>query len=492
MLTQSRRNHIVPITILSDWWLLLCAPLLVLNIFVYVARKTLLAAYFTAIRLLSTPVLKLLSKYKLVNIPSIVAVNTLLTAILMAVNLPLLHPGSVLLIVSIVVTAMMCIQTAKIAIEFRDGNRTDLILVFTELHNGHGDSGDTPIPTGLQIATLSQGTWLGSIMITLFVVCQFCMLLMTQTGSVEFWLCIHALLLVLLLIDFEMVEHLAAHSRNGVLVKKSNASQMARVLYTLEQVRIFFVWPMYYWAPRRYFLTHTHHHHIENNGPADWQSTLRSLLMPIDTARYLWALGRKRHFYKLLISSVHNLSIILIVFYLEPVFGTLLFCLYLGMAWVFHAFVFAWHGFHDATKPYDVVASNNSTGHYAHHKEPGIHLYSAELREIYTKDSTDNKDEFPVHQSTVAFDAISKHWLLIQCLLWQKKFPVIRKLIKSDCLSDKQLHRLVTGLQLHTRHPTIARLDHKVSVFIGAFLEKCLVLLVSSQHRVLLLSTDYK
>jgi len=208
-----------------------------------------------------------------------------------------------------------------------------------------------------------------------------------------------------------------------------------------------------------------------------------SLLIPIDTARYLWALGRKRHFNKLLISSVYNVGIILFVFYLEPLFGGILFCLYLGMAWVFHSFIFAWHGFHDSTKPYDVAASNNSTGHYAHHKDPGMHLFSAELRQIYGNDSANAKKSFPVHQSSVAFDVISRHWLLIQCLLWQKKYAVIRKLIQSDHLTDKQLHRLVTGLNMHKRHQTIEKIDQKLSGLLGLLLEKGLRLMASSTHR---------
>jgi len=236
MLTLSRKNHQIPITVLSDWWLLLCAPLLILNVFMYISRKTVLAAYFALLRLFSTPLLQLLSRYELVNIPSIVALNAVLTALVMIIDLPMTHPISLLLIVSIVVTAMMCIQTAKMAIEFRDGNRTDLIVKFTRLHNKHWDPDASPLPAGLQIEKLSQGTWLGSIMIALFVVCQFSMLVLSQTGSVEFWLCVHALLLVSLLVDFEMVEHLAAHSRNGVLVSIKHATLTARMLYLLEQI----------------------------------------------------------------------------------------------------------------------------------------------------------------------------------------------------------------------------------------------------------------
>jgi len=508
MFTQSRKKHTVPITILSDWWLILCVPLVILNVLMYVTRKTVLAGYFAAIRLLSNPVLKILSSFRLVNIPCIAAINVFLTLLSMAISLPVMHPVSILLIVMVLVTGMMFIQTAKMAIEFRDGNRTDLVLKFTVLHDKHWEPDNCPIPDALEVEKLSQGTWLGSIMVALFVICQFSMLLVSQTESLEFWLCVHALLLVSLLIDFEMVEHLAAHSRNGVLVKLTYVSPMAVTLYALEKIRIYFVWPMYYWAPGRYFLTHTHHHHVENNGPADWQSTLRfdltsvadfsksllwlqsSLLMPVDTARYFWFLGRRRHFKKLILSSAQNLAVICFVFYLEPVFGAILFCLYLAMAWVFHSFVFAWHGFHDSTKPYDVVASNNSTGHYAHHKDPGMHLFSAELREIYNKDAAESKEAFPVHQSSVAFDVISKHWLLLQSLLWQKKYTVIRKLIKSDHLSDEQLHRLVTGMRLHERHSTIANIDNKLSKLLGSILEKSLLLMASSQHRSFLLAAN--
>lgn len=509
MITLSKKNLPVPITVLSDWWLLLCVPLLVLNIFMYLTRRTVLAAYFAALRLLSTPVLRLLSAFRLVNIPCLVLVNTMLTVLLLVLSLPTVHPVSLFLILSIAVTAMMCIQTSKKAIEYSEGNRSDLILAFTTFQNRPGISDKISIPQGLQIEKLSLSTWLGSIMVSLFGVCQFTLLLIADTGSIVFLLCLHSLLLVSLLIDFEMVEHLSSHSRNGVLVKIKQGSFAAWLLYVLEQIRIYVVWPMYYWAPRRYFLTHTHHHHVENNGPADWQSTLRfdltsvadfcksllwlqlSFLMPVDTARYLWALGRKRHFNKLMISSALNLLVILFVFYIEPLFGAMLFFLYLSMAWAFHSFVFAWHGFHDATKPYDVIASNNSTGHYAHHKDPGMHLFSPELREIFSIDSINSCEAYPVHQSNVAYNVISKHWLLIQCLLWQKKYSVIRNLIKSEHLDNRQLHRLVTGLQLYNRHPIVESADTKVSKLIGAVLEKCLKMMVFGNQRSLLYSTTH-
>lgn len=214
------------------------------------------------------------------------------------------------------------------------------------------------------------------------------------------------------------------------------------------------------------------------------------MLLPLDTGKYLHAMGRYRQFKKLIKSSVYNYFIIGLVFFLEPMFGLLLFCLYLGMAWVFHSFIFSWHGFHDATKPYDVVASNNSTGHYGHHKAPGMHLFSPNLRQQYEVDSATASESFPVHQSGFAFDVISRNWLLIQCLLWQKNYRVIRSLVRTNHLNDDDLKNWVKGLQLGNKHRTIAAIDSQVSSIIGATLAKLVFLIAPPKHRAFLQNSD--
>jgi len=171
------------------------------------------------------------------------------------------------------------------------------------------------------------------------------------------------------------------------------------------------------------------------------------------------------------------------MFLLEPLFATLLVIMLAGSAWMVHSFIFAWHGFHDATKPYDVIASNNSRRHYAHHRDPGTHLYSENIVTIFENDVKDDQFDFPIHQSFDASVVIAKHWLLIQCLLWQRKYSMIRNLIRSDHLSDDELHLLVTGMQLRKRHPMIEKIDLAISKLVGGTLEKGLLLLASRHHK---------
>lgn len=200
-----------------------------------------MAAYFSLLRMPARHFSLLLSQYSLVNIPALIAVNIGLTMLLNWLSLPALHPLSLIFIILIVISAMMCVQTSKMAIEFRDGNRTDLCVKFTVLHNKDWDPNQSPIPKELDIHKLSQGTWFGSLMITVFVLCHFLIMINAESGSVVHWLCIHSLLMVSLLVDFEMVEHLAAHSRNGVLVRVQDRNPKAWLLIAIEYIRIYFV-----------------------------------------------------------------------------------------------------------------------------------------------------------------------------------------------------------------------------------------------------------
>jgi len=262
MLTQSRKSGPVPITVLSDWWLIVCVPLLVLNVLMYLARRTVLAAYFAALRLVGTRILLVMSSFSLVNIPLIIAINVLLTITLLLLQLPLEHPLSLFLIAACFVSSMMFLQTNRLANDYENGNRTDLILKLTVLHNREWNIDSKPIPDGLEIDRMSHGTWLSAIMLTVFILAHFTLLVIASDSSVVFWVSMHALFLVFFLSEFELTEHLAAHSRNGILVKLNGGTPLAKLFYALEQIRIYVVWPMYSWAPKRYFITHTHHHHI--------------------------------------------------------------------------------------------------------------------------------------------------------------------------------------------------------------------------------------
>ncbi|MEE9332943.1 MAG: hypothetical protein V3U65_02525 [Granulosicoccaceae bacterium] len=160
---------------------------------------------------------------------------------------------------------------------------------------------------------------------------------------------------------------------------------------------------------------HTYHHHIENNGPADWQSTLRfdqssildfvkslsilqlSMLFPVDTIRYFKVMNRNRLRKKLIVACMRGFGVILLAIIIEPYLAMVPMMLYFGRGWVIHQFVFSWHGFHDATRPYVLEAGNNSDLHYVHHKKPGVHLFSLEIVSIADRNRDDRGKPLPMH-----------------------------------------------------------------------------------------------
>lgn len=55
------------------------------------------------------------------------------------------------------------------------------------------------------------------------------------------------------------------------------------------------------------------------------------------------------------------------------------------------------------------------------------------------------------------------HCLLIQSLLWQRKFQMIRYVIECEHLNDSQLYQLVSGSHLLARRKELASVDRKLS-----------------------------
>lgn len=506
MIVDSHNGKKVPILVLKDRWVAFCLPLLVLNAAVYLFYQILLRPYFFVLTAASERVLRGLSARAFVNIPLMMLINFASQAGLFWLSS---EPGIVgwaqwLLVALNVVTTMMCLVAIAYTTENRFGVRTDLVFRLSSLDGPPASRPPVPWPKGLQVVELSRGIFLGSLLAAAVVLYNLGFIIASEPFSPVFWVSVHTLVLVTFLVNFEVIEHLAAHSMKGQVATLTGASLSARALYMLELLRKNIAWPLYFWLPNAYYFLHTYHHHIENNGPADWQSTIRfdqssfvdfaksliilefSTLFPLDTIRYFKAMNRLRFRRLLLLGCMRGYFLILVVILIEPFCAVVPMMLQLGRGWIIHRFNFSWHGFHDATRPYDVEASNNSDEHYAHHKKPGVHLFSEDLMDTYHSNSADSNKVFAIHKPEIGYYIVSQHWLLIQSLLWQRKFGVLCKLIDCDHLTDSELHRLVSGRQLIDRNPLVARIDRRISYMAGRVIELVSRSLLPTDQRHLL------
>jgi hypothetical protein len=206
---------------------------------------------------------------------------------------------------------------------------------------------------------------------------------------------------------------------------------------TAEVLRRYLVWPLFGWFPNYYYITHALHHHVENNGPADWQSTVRydrasfldftkavtwyglSLLIPFETFLYL----AQRHGYRFLRLLLQGwcwyVLLMMAVALVQPLLAAILIAPR-GLSGIgFYRFVGLWHGFHDPAQPYDVCASNQALVHYAHHAKPRVHLWDGEAMERVTLEINAGS---PLLLLRPEFGTPAGFWHL-QGLLWKKDFP---------------------------------------------------------------------
>ena len=490
MIAESHNGTKVSVMLLRDRWLFLCVPILFFNALVFLVDQIFLRHYFALVKAVAVRVLWRLGARSLVNIPVLLFLCVATTAGVYLADGHSAFPKALvwLMMGAAVLLGMMVIACIEYTSENRYGVRADLVLGFTQL-TAKPPEGVAPVPKGLRVAELSWGIFLGSLMVTIYVLCNVVLLVLSTPFSLPFWLAVNALIMVLFLVDFVVVEHVASHSPKGLVVTLEKPGLMARSLYCLEWVRRFIVWPLYFWLPNAYYLTHTHHHHVENNGPADWQSTLRfdqsslmdftkslsalqfSMLFPLDTLRYFKAMNKKRMQKMLVQTCIQGYGVILLAIIIEPYLAIVPMLFYFGRGWVIHQFIFAWHGFHDARQPYDVVASNNDEAHYVHHKKPGLHIFSPDIYSIVDENRADKTKQFPVHIDKASYTLVMNNWLLIQSLLWQRKFTFIRNIIECGHLSDSQLSQLVCGTQLLARREKLASVDRRLSAYAGRLIE---------------------
>ena len=233
--------------------------------------------------------------------------------------------------------------------------------------------------------------------------------------------------------DFERIEHVSSHSAHGKMLIAGNAPWWASVA---ESLRRYLVWPLFGWYPNWYYVSHALHHHVENNGPADWQSTIRysrasvldftkattwlSLngLIPLETFFYL-AQRRGWRFYRILARGwLWYLALMAAVMLVQPLATLILLALRATTGIGGYLFVGSWHGFHDPTRPYDPAASNQALAHYAHHMNPRIHLRDREALEAVVRNIREPSAVVVLRPES---EVLPGFWHL-QGLLWKGEF----------------------------------------------------------------------
>jgi hypothetical protein len=237
--------------------------------------------------------------------------------------------------------------------------------------------------------------------------------------------------------DFEWIEHVSSHAAHGHLLKPAHAPWWARLA---EMLRRYVVWPLFGWFPNWYFLSHTLHHHVENDAPADWQSAVRydrssffgfaklvtwvgiNLLVPIETLCY-FVQRRAWRFVRMLLQG-YCFYVLLLAFTAatEPVLFAILLAQRMLAGIGGYEFICIWHGFHDVNQAHDVESANHSLLHYAHHAKPGVHLLEglvlARVARQLRKPST-----LVALRPEFSFGGAPGFWWL-QGLLWKKEFEL--------------------------------------------------------------------
>ncbi|MES2937812.1 MAG: hypothetical protein V4864_09020 [Pseudomonadota bacterium] len=249
--------------------------------------------------------------------------------------------------------------------------------------------------------------------------------------------------------DFERCEHVASHAPHGRLLPPG-APWWARLAEAGRNAAS----TLFGWFPGQYHVTHALHHHVENNGPADWQSTLRydrssvldfmkaatwlgiNSLVPLDTIHYLVQRRRYRILWLLLRGLALYAALLAVVALAEPLLFAILLAERLFWGVPLYAFTGAWHGLHDPAHPQDPRASNHDLMHLAHHTRPRVHLLDDEgLYQTLQQVESSHlvvllRPEFSVPRGPAGF------WRL-QGLLWRKDFgEAAQALVAHDSLAE--------------------------------------------------------
>lgn len=349
------------------------------------------------------------------------------------------------------------------------------------------------VPERILDSSHSRGCMSTGSIVTVYVLFNFVLLTLLADMRFLYFAPFAAIVQIFLYLDKENIEHMGSHAKGGKVIQPDKAQSGRDYLYvSLDFLRRYAVWPMMFWLPNNYFAIHTGVHHAENNGPADSQSTLRfdkssffgfvkaitwyslfAVMLPLDAYRYLRAQGRKKFLSAFIRSYLFGYSAFIVMTLLHPMLGATILGLLIGSGLYTYLFVMRWHGFHDATRPYSVEASNNSPMHYGHHKQQNVHVMAGgEACRLFWRDREKNTKEFPVYYSAETLEVYTRNWLWVFFRLWQGKFDVVRKLIYTDAETNSQLKKYVTGVKLMKENRALRQFDLALSQKLGQMLEK--------------------
>lgn len=381
------------ITLLSDWDLIFCVPFALLSFLFRSAFRISFAPVDAAVGLSYQIFTKagLSLTGCLVSLPCLIAAASWVTAVTGPFSVASLISGAIVFLLAGTVFAKINGQ-------------------FIHLEDPHGRIPPSPPVSRSDVATFDRirreaaslpdacvrhrydkgflyCAWLRALLFLPAFVCE----LFLPTSWLRYALLLFVV--VFALNDFERIEHVSSHSSHGRMLIAGNAPWWASVA---ESLRRNLVWPLFGWFPNWYYVVHALHHHVENNSPADWQSTVRysrasvldftkattwlSLngLIPLETFFYM-AQRRGWRFFRILARGwLWYPVLIAAVMLVQPLAALILIALRATSGIGIYRFVGTWHGFHDPTRPYDPAASNHALAHYAHHVSPRIHLRDGE------------------------------------------------------------------------------------------------------------------
>lgn len=486
---KNKSGKKVPITLLSDWGLPIYFPVFIWNLLMWFVISPVLAF---CNRVLVYPVYKIagdimnMGKRKIAFISCLPMIS--LFVAYAAYNIFPDIKGLYLALIFIVSLALslsggdmiVFLHNQMLPLSFQKSAARTVMEKESEL-----------IPEYLVDHQRTRGLVVTGSMVTVHVLYCLVFLFLLKDAGYLYLLPVISLVQVAFLADKEFIEHIASHARKGQCVNSDKAkTRLDRIYAYLNFFRVYIAWPIQLWMPNHYFCTHTGIHHVENNGPADSQSTLRFdqtsfigfiksttwfsflTIFPYDSARYFIALKRKK-FLKIFLSGyVAGVSLICFVSYFHPLLGLCLIAHQVGSGLPFSLFVHRWHGFHDSTRLYSVDASNNSPIHFGHHKQPNVHITVAgEYARIFWRSREENPKKFPVFLSSDAMDIYTRNWFLFLAMLWQNKLDIVGKFIVTESDNMAQLKKYVSGAKLQKSSSFVRKIDEILSKNIGRYIE---------------------
>jgi hypothetical protein len=490
MRVKAKNGKLTPIFLLTNLDLIFCVPIFLLNLVnMYIAYPLILRL----INLVGYPAIKLIGDISNVGKAKTWIITTTYMLMLPAAYLfTVFNPDAGALAAGLWTAALLVVGLALGEIFCYANNIQAAPPMGACITRDVFAEESRAIPEYLVDHKYSRGSLVTSLFLTIHIIYNLIFLTLFLGQGFLYFAPLIVLLQITLFTDKEHVEHLSSHAA-GRIARLENAKTMQDRLYVfLNFLRKYISWPLQFWSANYYYATHTGIHHVEDNGPADFQSTLRydqtsfidfikavtwySLfisLIPVEIISYFVALKRKKFLGIYLRGYLLGIAFFALVAWLHPILGAILFGLHISSGLRSYLFVLRWHGFHDATRPYSVEASNSSPLHYGHHQEQNVHLMIVtECCRVFWKNREKEPKNFPIFVSSVALETYARNAMLMYFMLWQGKLDIISKFIYTDSNSRSDLKKYVTGLRFLGKSAWLAPIDEKMSKWAGKMGEK--------------------